>query len=224
MAETNVGVFVLEDDAMTRQSLERKINSAQGFSVAGSAGTLAAARQELLTIRPDLLLTDLRLPDGDGADLIVEYTARHPTTPILVISVFGDEASVVRALSAGAQGYLLKDGSHEDLADSMQQMIDGRSPISPPIATHLIKRLQAPAPAAALWEEEASRTQLSARELEVLQLASRGLTYQETADALDVSINTVGTYTRRIYTKLAVTSRAQALFEARQLGLMNAGE
>ncbi len=224
MVATDVSVFVLEDDAMTRQSLERKIDSAAGFSVGGSAGTLAAARQQLLTIHPGLLLTDLQLPDGDGADLIVEYTARHPTIPILVISVFGDEASVVRALSAGAQGYLLKDGSHEDLADSMQQVVDGRSPISPAIAIHLIKRLQAPASEATLWDDGQSRTLLSSRELEVLQLASRGLTYQETADALSVSINTVGTYTRRIYTKLAVTSRAQALFEARQLGLMNVGE
>ncbi len=224
MALSSVKVFVLEDDAATRQSLERKIDSASGFGVAASAGTLASAREQLLTLRPDMLLVDLQLPDGDGAELIVEYTARHPTTPIIVISVFGDEASVVRALSAGAQGYLLKDGSHEDLADSMQQVMNGQSPISPAIATHLIKRLQAPAATASLWDADQSPSLLSARELEVLQLASRGLTYQETADALQVSINTVGTYTRRIYTKLAVTSRAEALFEARQLGLMNAGD
>lgn len=224
MALTHVKVFVLEDDAVTRQSLERKISSAPGFNVEGSAGTLKTAREKLLTLRPDILLVDLQLPDGDGADLIVEYTARNPTTPILVISVFGDEASVVRALSAGAQGYLLKDGSHEDLADSMRQVVNGQSPISPAIATHLIKRLKAPAASKNLWDDDHPRSVLSTRELEVLQLASRGLTYQETADALQVSINTVGTYTRRIYTKLAVTSRAQALFEARQLGLMNEGE
>lgn len=224
MAPRSYNVFVLEDDSATRQSLERKIESADGFRVAGASGTLASAREKLLAVQPDILLVDLQLPDGDGADLIVEYTARHPTTPVIVISVFGDETSVVRALSAGAQGYLLKDGSHEDLADSLRQVVNGQSPISPAIATHLIKRLQAPEPTAALWEEDQSPTLLSARELEVLQLASRGLTYQETADALQVSINTVGTYTRRIYTKLAVTSRAQALFEARQLGLMDASE
>lgn len=221
---TQVKVFVLEDDAVTRQSIEHKIRSAPGFCVEGSAGTLAAAREELLTLRPDLLLVDLQLPDGDGAELIVEYTARYPKTPILVISVFGDEASVVRALSAGAQGYLLKDESHEELASSMRQVVEGQSPISPAIAMHLIKRLQSPEASEELWDDEQSPSLLSTRELEVLQLASRGLTYQETADALDVSINTVGTYTRRIYTKLAVTSRAQALFEARQLGLMNASE
>ena len=224
MAPTDVKVFVLEDDAVTRQSLERKIESAHGFCVAGSAGTLASARETLAVICPDILLVDLQLPDGDGAELIVEYTARCPTTPILVISVFGDEASVVRALGAGAQGYLLKDGSHQDLADSMRQVASGQSPISPAIATHLIKRLQTPTGTQALWDDEESQSLLSSRELEVLQLASRGLTYQETADVLGVSVNTVGTYTRRIYTKLAVTSRAQALFEARQLGLMNASD
>jgi len=224
MAPPEIRVFVLEDDAATRQSLERKIESASGFTVTGSAGTLASARKQLLELRPDVLLVDLQLPDGDGADLIVEYTARYPSAPIIVISVFGDEASVLRALSAGAQGYLLKDGSHEDLADSMRQVVKGQSPISPAIATHLIKRLQAPEATSGLWDDDGSQTLLSTRELEVLHLASRGLTYQETADALDVSINTIGTYTRRIYTKLAVTSRAQALFEARQLGLMSLGE
>ena len=219
-----IDVFVLEDDAATRQSLIRRIDAAVDLSVAGSAGTLVLAREMLLTLNPRVLLVDLQLPDGDGAELIVEYTGRRPTTPILVISVFGDEASVVRALSAGAQGYLLKDDTQEDLADSIRQVVGGRSPISPAIASLLIKRLQVPAAQSPLWHPEESDSLLSSRELEVLQLASRGLTYQETADAMNVSINTVGTYTRRVYTKLAVNSRAEALFEARQLGLMDVGD
>ena len=170
------------------------------------------------------MLVDLQLPDGDGAELIAEYTALHPEVPILVISVFGDETSVVRALSAGAQGYLLKDDTGEDVADAIRHVMSGQSPISPAIATYLIRRLQQPTEKLPSCPATHSDQVLSARELEVLQLASKGLTYQETADALNVSVNTVGTYTRRVYTKLAVTSRAEALFEARQLGLMNSNE
>ena len=130
---------------------------------------------------------------------------------------------MVRAISAGAQGYLLKDDGHEDLTESIRQVLDGQSPISPSIAKHLIKRLKT-VEADTLWRPEPAPSLLSERELEVLQLASRGLTYQETAEVLGVTINTVGTYTRRIYTKLAVSSRAAALFEARQLGLMNSSD
>lgn len=223
MTPTAISIFLLEDDVATRQGLESRIERVPGLVVQGTAGTLLEAREKLLTIEPDVLLVDLQLPDGDGTELIEEYVARYPSKPILVISVFGDEISVVRALSAGAQGYLLKDDAHEDLADSIKQVCDGQSPISPAIATHLIKRLQAP-DNTNLWTTSQPSSLLSPRELEVLQLASRGLTYQETAQALEVSINTIGTYTRRIYTKLAVTSRAAALFEARQLGLMNESE
>lgn len=223
MTQNKASVFLLEDDARTRENIENKVRSGAAFELVGSAATLLDARKQLLTVHPDVLLVDLQLPDGDGTELIAEYTARHPSRPILVISVFGDETSVVRAISAGAQGYLLKDDGHEDLTESIRQVLDGQSPISPSIAKHLIKRLKT-VEADTLWRPEPAPSLLSERELEVLQLASRGLTYQETAEVLGVTINTVGTYTRRIYTKLAVSSRAAALFEARQLGLMNSSD
>ena len=209
-------VFVLEDDARTRDSLLRKLAASASIEIAGAAGSLADARAALSGLGVDAFLFDLQLPDGNAIDLIREQRAERPKAPALVISVFGDEERVIAAIEAGAQGYLLKDDSGEDLADAVHRAIAGESPISPAIARHLIRRFQA----TPNTTEPASENPLSERELEVLQLAAKGLTYQETAEILGVSINTIGTYTRRVYQKLAVTSRAQAIFEARQMGWM----
>lgn len=211
-------IFILEDDVPTRDSLILRITGASDMLVCGQVGSLKEARAFLETNRPDALLVDLQLPDGDATALIADCTSRFPDSPILVISVFGDEDRVVGAIEAGARGYLLKDDAGEELVDAIRQVMAGESPISPAIARHLIRRFQhGPV-------EQKTDGVLSDRELEVLRLASKGLTYQETAKALGVTVNTIGTYTRRVYTKLAVTSRAQALFEARQMGLMGKDE
>lgn len=211
-----IKVCVVEDDPMTRNRLLSKIDAGAMLSVAGAAESLETARTLLAEVVPDVLLVDLHLPDGDGTTLIEEQTHLRPGLPILVISVFGDEQRVVRAISAGAQGYLLKDDDSEEIAQAIEQMMQGQSPISPAIASHLIRHFQ-PARVGA----EAPVSPLSERELEVLKLAAKGLTYQEAAELMGVTVNTVGTYTMRVYTKLAVNSRSEAIFEARQLGLMS---
>ena len=213
-------VFIVEDDPATRASLAGKIKASPSLTVAGHAETLEEARAALKTGLPDVLLVDLQLPDGDGSALIAELTADHPHVPILVISVFGDERSVVRAITAGAQGYLLKDAPGDNLTDAILQVLEGHSPISPGIARHIIRVFQ-DNNRTDNGEPSQPASVLSDRELEILQLASKGLSNKETANALGISVNTVGTHTRRVYTKLAVSSRAEALFEARQLGLLD---
>lgn len=209
-----VSIFVVEDDAATRAMLVDKINRSSRHAVVGTAGTLTDARRALEATSPEVLLVDLQLPDGNGIDLISEQSARNPALPILVISVFGDEERVVNAISAGAQGYLLKDDEEDAIVDAVDHLLRGESPISPSIAIHLIRRFRQATP------QRRGYNPLSDRELEVLELAAKGLSYRETAALMDVSVNTVGTFTKRIYTKLAVSSRAEAIFEARQMGLM----
>ena len=206
-------VFILEDDLITREHLVEKVDSTERFKVVGTAGSLSEARSFLQDRQPDLLLFDLQLPDGESFDLIHQYTDERPNCPILVISVFGDETRVVRAISAGARGYLLKDDNVTQIGIALMAVLAGQSPISPAIAAHLVKHFQT--------THSHVENPLSERELEVLQLAAKGLSYKEVATALEVSVSTVGTYTMRIYTKLAVNSRAEALFEARKLGLMH---
>ncbi|MEM8548253.1 MAG: response regulator transcription factor [Pseudomonadota bacterium] len=210
-------VFVLEDDARTRASLIGRLQVAADIEVVGEAGTLTEASSALSALEVDVLLFDLQLPDGNAVALIAEQQQARPNTPVLVISVFGDEERVIGAIEAGARGYLLKDDTGEDIADAVRRSVQGESPISPAIARHLIRRFQQPAPV----PDACIDNPLSERELEVLKLAAKGLTYQETAQLLAVSVNTIGTYTRRVYQKLAVTSRAQAIFEAQQMGLMD---
>lgn len=206
-------VLVLEDDPVTLNNLVNKVTSNDTFEVIATCQSLSEARRALQNMDPDVLLVDLELPDGDATDLIREYTDKHPNVPSLVISVFGDEQRVVGAIRAGARGYLLKDDSQTRIGSAISSVLAGESPISPAIASHLIRHFQ-------VDSLESDESLLSEREYDVLNLAAKGYSYKESAAVLGVKVSTVGTYTMRIYTKLAVNSRAEALFEARKLGLM----
>lgn len=203
--------MIVEDHEATRASLVAKVSADPAFSVVADVGTLAEARAQYTALAPEMMLVDLQLPDGNGRELIA---AAGADTHILVISVFGDEQRVVSAIRAGAKGYLLKDDDAKEVSAAMRQLLDGESPISPAIARHLIAHFQR-AP------ESQTDITLSAREHEVLSFASKGYTYSEIAELMNVSANTVGTYTKRIYTKLEVNSKSAAVYEARRLGLMD---
>ena len=204
-------VMILEDHEATRASLVAKVSSDPELDVVADVGTLGAALERWAALKPDVLLVDLELPDGTGIDLIKAASAE---AHILVISVFGDERRVVSAIRAGARGYLLKDDDAREICISIHQLLNGESPISPAIARHLIAQFKDHA-------ETDADVNLSRRELDVLMFASKGYTYQEIANLMDVSPNTVGTYTKRIYTKLEVNSKAAAVYEAKRLGLMD---
>ena len=169
---------------------------------------------------PDVLVTDLSLPDGHGTELIREARAARPSTEALVITVFGDERSVVAALEAGAAGYLLKDGTDAELARPILELVDGGSPISPAIARHLLRRFQRQVgmPESARPPDETPV--LSAREREVLELLARGFRVGEIADRLGISAHTVTTHVRHLYAKLEVSSRGEAIYAAMNHGLL----
>jgi DNA-binding NarL/FixJ family response regulator len=164
---------------------------------------------------PEVLLVDLGLPDGDGVDVISHAMELSPEPAIMVITVFGDEQRVMRAIRAGASGYLLKTDTSSDICSCIHELLDGGAPISPVIARYLIRHFHEPV------DPAAETADLSGRELDVLRLAAKGYTYQEVADLLGVSVNTVGTHTRSVYRKLAVSSRSEAVFEAAKRGLVN---
>ena len=167
---------------------------------------------------PDVLLTDLGLPDSHGIDLIRTARIKNEQIEIMVISVFGDEKNVVSAIEAGATGYLLKDGDSEYIGDSIIDLISGGSPISPSIARHLLKRFKTSKQEKATDQTAPSLTK---REMEVLKAVAKGLTYIEIADLLSMSPNTVTSHIKHIYRKLEVRSRSEAVFEAVQLGLID---
>mgnify|MGYP000852437453 FL=1 len=213
-------ILIVEDDAATRHWLASELQAMPGVQVHCCASVIEA-RQWLQMQRPDIVLTDLGLPDGSGTEVIECAVRLHPQCEVLVISIFGDEAHVVAAIEAGASGYLLKDSSFDNLGEQLQHLREGGSPLSPQIARTLIRRHRIPAggttEAPEVAAEAASAQALTARELEVLTFIAKGFSYQEGADMLGVSANTVRTYVKRIYQKLSVNSRSEAVYEYNQL-------
>lgn len=211
--------YVVEDDEPTRRRLVDKLRGTGLVTVPVQAGSCSEILDALSTGSPDLLLVDLGLPDGSGVEVVQACTARHPSTLIMVMTAFGDEKSVMSAIRAGATGYLLKDDSAEDIAASLRQMFAGGSPLSPAVTRHLIRHIR-PEPDTRRADEPL--VHLSPRELQVLSLAHKGFSYAEIAELMGVTPTTVAGYTRRIYVKLAVSSRSEAVFEAMKMGLIDA--
>lgn len=210
-------VLVIEDEAQTRERLARAVAADPALALCGTAANCAEARILFAEHRPQAVLVDLGLPDGDGAALIRELSAASAETLFMVITVFGDEAHVVEAIKAGASSYLLKDASALKVARSIHEMLAGGSPISPGVARYLLQRMQLPAEP----RRVEATAQLSSRERDVLSLVAKGYAYQEIGEALQVSVNTVGSHVKQIYRKLAVSSRGEAVYEAVQQGLIS---
>lgn len=215
-------VGVVEDDARSRDALVAIVGETPDMVVA----LQAANRSEALALLPhrevDVMLVDLGLPDGSGLDVIRAARAQWPACSVLVSTVFGDEAHVLRAIEAGAMGYLLKDTGATELVEEIRSIHAGGSPISPMVARTLLVRAAASLAAAApaVRPEREPVPALSTREQEVLRLVSKGFTAEETASAMGVSHTTVLTFVRRIYAKLQVSTRAEAIHEAHRQGLL----
>jgi DNA-binding NarL/FixJ family response regulator len=220
MATTTV--MVVEDDPAFLGRFCRMVAHSEELTLLAAVGDLASARCAIERQAPDVLLTDLGLPDGSGIDLIRETAARHPATDIMVITVFGDEQHVISSIEAGATGYVLKDSLPEEFLALIAQLRAGGSPISPTIARQLLRRMQPapvapqarPAPAA---DPDAA---LSVRESEVLGLIAKGFNFAEIARLLSVSPHTITAHVKKIYQKLAVHSRGEAVYEASRMGLL----
>ncbi len=213
-------ILLVEDDANTRARIAAAIGVHTDLRLEAAVGTYKEASAALAGTPPDVLLTDLGLPDGDGVDLIREVRRRKLPTEAMVVTIFGDEKHVVAAIEAGAMGYLLKDGTADYIGSSILEMMSGGSPISPPIARYLLRRFQGPGAAS----EADPLPRLSEREHEVLTLIVKGFSYAEIARLMGVSTHTVTTHVRNIYRKLEVHSRGEAVYEALQLGLVKIDE
>lgn len=209
-------IAILEDDLLIREHLTGIVTSAPEYDLAGTAATIAAARDLLVRKRPDLFLVDIGLPDGSGIDFI-GHAKKHGGAKVLMITGFGDRETVVRAIEAGADGYLLKDSSPTAILDGIAATLDGGAPISPAAATYLLERLQGNGPQSR-DPENPDAAPLTPREVELLHLFARGMSYKEAARILDISPLTVGNHVKSIYRKLAVHSRGEAVYAAVRRG------
>jgi DNA-binding NarL/FixJ family response regulator len=203
-------VGIVEDDPSVSEYFSRLIEGSGDLTLLFAAGAVAEARDALARGSPALLLVDLGLPDGDGLDLVREAKARG--VKALVTTVLGDRATVMKVLKAGADGYIIKTAGRADILTHIRATLAGFTPVSPQVATYLMELLK-PAP-------ETTEAPLSPREAEVLAVFCRGLTYEESAEALGITVHTVRDHVKKIYAKLEVHTRSEAIFEAMQRGLI----
>jgi len=199
-------VSIVEDDAQARQILADWIRRADGFHCVSEHGCAESALATLPAEKPEVVLMDINLPGLNGIECVRRLKPLLPGTQFLMLTVYEDADHIFNALMVGATGYLLKQTPRNELLAALKQVHSGGSPMTSNIARKVVQSFQRQTQAA-----DAETVELSPREAEVLELLARGYLYKEIAEALAISLPTVNTYIRRIYEKLHVRSRAQAV-------------
>lgn len=201
-------VLVVDDHPVVRSGLVALLASADDVEVVGEAADGLQALDVAAATSPDVVLMDLRMPRLDGATATARLLQSVPGARVLVLTTFDSDADVLRAVEAGATGYLLKDAPPEDLADAVRTAAAGRTALAPAVADRLMNRLRTPG------------TTLTRRETEVLALVAGGLSNQAIGHRLHLTEGTVKSHLARIYAKLDVDSRTAAVATATSLGLI----
>jgi DNA-binding NarL/FixJ family response regulator len=200
-----ITVSIVDDEADLREHIAGYLNAAGHIRCLSAYASAEEALQHLPQEQPDVILMDINLGEMDGIECVRRLTALMPRAQVLMLTVFEDTDRIFHALAAGASGYLLKRMPPQKLIEAIEEVCAGGSPMSAPIARKVVQSFKtAPAPADASAE-------LSPRERSVLDGLAAGLAYKQIADQLGVSIHTVRNYIRRIYEKLHVRTRTEAV-------------
>jgi DNA-binding NarL/FixJ family response regulator len=204
-----IRVMLVDDHPVVREGLRGMLEAEPDLTVVGEAGSgaeaVALARRE----QPDVVLMDLRMPGLDGADATAEIMATTSSIRVIVLTTYESDADILRAVEAGATGYLLKDASRAELAGAIRAATRGETVLAPSVAGRLVRRMRQPA-----------GQSLSAREVEVLRLVGRGNTNAEVGAALHISEATVKTHLLRVFNKLGVSDRTAAVTTAMERGIL----
>ena len=205
-----ITVAIVEDDAQVRQSLVDILKRGPGVVCVGEHGNAEEAVREIPRLQPKVVLMDINLPGMDGVHCVRRLSELAPATQVIMLTVYDNTEMIFNSLAAGAHGYLLKPISSEQLLLAIRDVYAGGAPMTSDIARKVVQAFKQPAPAAAETDN------LSPREQEVLNFLAKGYLYKEIAEDLKISYGTVHTYIERIFKKLHVRSRAQAV--AKYLG------
>ena len=200
-----IAVSIIEDDAQARKILAGWIHRESGFRLAGDWGDAESALEALPAKKPNVVLMDINLPGISGVEAVRRLKPLLPDTQFVMLMVYEDADHIYSALTAGASGYLLKQTPRDELLSALVDVHNGGSPMTSNIARKVVQSFRQ------THHEMPENGQLSPREQEVLELLARGYLYKEIADRLNITCPTVNTYVRRIYEKLHVRSRAQAV-------------
>ncbi|GGR95362.1 MULTISPECIES: response regulator [Streptomyces] len=216
MTETparTVTLVVVDDHPVVRDGLRGMFTAAPGFEVLGEAADGVDALAVVGELDPDVVLMDLRMPGGGGVAAIAELTRRGARSKVLVLTTYDSDSDTLPAIEAGATGYLLKDAPREELFAAVRAAADGRSVLSPAVASRLMTRVRTPA-------ADPAESALSAREREVLVLVARGTTNREIAAELFISEATVKTHLTHVFAKLGAKDRAAAVAVGYDRGIL----
>jgi len=200
-----ISVSIVEDNDKLRGTLARVLNRAEGFRCVSQYANAEDALKDLPQVRPEVVLMDINLPGMNGVKCVRQLKTLLPEIQVMMLTVYEDTENIFNALTAGANGYLLKRTSTRELLEAIQEVHRGGSPMTMHIARKVVQSFQKNAATAPTAEN------LSEREQQVLDLLSHGLIYKEIADKLGISYETVHTYIRRIYEKLQVRTRTEAV-------------
>ena len=200
-----ITVSIVEDNEQLRGTLCRLIDREDGFSCLSQYGDAEAALEALPKEKPDVVLMDINLPKMNGVECVRKLKQVAPGILIVMLTAYEDTENIFAALSAGASGYLLKRAPRAELLDAIREVKRGGSPMTTHIARKVVQSFQKPA------ASNDSTENLSTREQEVLDCLSQGFLYKEIAEKLGISYETVHTYIRRIYEKLQVRTRTEAV-------------
>ena len=204
-----ITVLLVDDHPVVRMGIRAMLDDDSGLTVAGEADSGPAAVAAARELTPDVVLMDLRMPGGDGVSATATIRGELPGTQVVILTTYESDGDILRAVEAGAAGYLLKDTSPGDLAQAVRAAARGETVLSPSVAARLMDRVRRP-----------RAETLSRREAEVLRLAARGLTNADIGRAMVITEATVKTYFVRIFAKLAVSDRTAAVMVAAEAGLL----
>ncbi|WP_393077988.1 response regulator [Streptomyces sp. LN704] len=211
MSDDAITLLIVDDHPVVRDGLRGMFESAPGFTVLGEAADGVAALALARTLDPDVVLMDLRMPGGNGVAAIAELTRRGARARILVLTTYDTDSDTLPAIEAGATGYLLKDAPRDELFTAVRAAAEGRTVLSPAVASRLVSAVRTPTTA---------QDSLSAREREVLALVAKGTSNREIARVLFISEATVKTHLTHLYAKLGVNDRAAAVAVGYDRGIL----
>ena len=218
-----IRVLLADDQRVVREGLGTVLGLLDGVEVVGYAVDGQEAVEMASTLRPDVVLMDLRMPRCDGVEATRRIRAADPAVQVLVLTTYADDHSVVDALGAGARGYLTKDAGSDEILSALQRVAQGRAAIDPAVQHHVLDALAAGAVGTADGRAGGVPDRLpdglTTREVEVLRLIAQGLSNSQIADALFVSQATVKTHINNLFAKTGVRDRAQAVAYAYERGL-----
>ncbi|MEU5976077.1 response regulator transcription factor [Streptomyces sp. NPDC047315] len=213
MADSVISLIVVDDHPVVRDGLRGMFESSEGFAVLGEADNGVTAVELALRMDPDVVLMDLRMPGGGGVAAIAELTRRRARAKVLVLTTYDTDSDTLPAIEAGATGYLLKDAPREELFTAVRAAAEGRTVLSPAVASRLVSHVRAP-------RADGVGEHLSAREREVLVLVAKGTSNKAIAAELFISEATVKTHLGHVFAKLGAKDRAAAVALGYERGIL----